>query len=96
MHRAVMFDAERFGNTMELARFLGYDSGLTARILRLPRLSPRIIHAALMNELPDNINVEALFRAFPTVWAEQEEILGFSVLSYHTSQHFKHRKVLSF
>ena len=73
-------DDGRFGNAAELARFLGYDSALTARILRLTRLSPRIIHAALANELPENINLETLFHALPTVWKEQEEILGFPPL----------------
>ena len=70
-------DSGRFANASELADAAGRDAGLIARILRLTRLSPRIIHAALVGELPAKVNYEMLCGALPDIWAEQESILGF-------------------
>lgn len=47
------------------------------RVLRLMKLSPRIIESVLNGNQPDGFGLSSVEKAFPPLWAEQEKLFGF-------------------
>lgn len=71
-----LLDEGKFGSISELARELGMDVSLVARLMRLTLLVPDIIEAILVGEEPSGLSLTMLTRKLPTIWTEQASAVG--------------------
>ncbi len=72
-----LIDTGEADSASDLARRLGLDFSLVARILRLALLAPDIVEAILDGREPGNLSLVDLRRPLPTLWEEQRQMLGF-------------------
>ena len=64
-----------FKNLAELAKHLGKDRSAVSHMLQLARLSPEIIHLAIIGALPSHITLNFLKSGLPADWEEQKKFL---------------------
>ena len=64
-----------FKNLADLAKHLGKDRSAVSHMLQLARLSPEIIHLAIIGALPSHITLNFLKSGLPADWEEQKKFL---------------------
>ncbi len=47
------------------------------RVMRLMRLSPKVIQSILDGNQPDGFGLSSVEKSFPALWSEQEQLFGF-------------------
>ena len=69
-----LIDEGVFKDAKELAKALGTDRSYIARIIKLTRLSPRVIHAIITGVRPVDLTMDKSRRGIPDLWSEQERM----------------------
>lgn len=64
-------------NAQEVCEIENINRSYVLRILRLMRLSPKIIQAVLDGNQPDGFGLSSVEKSFPALWSEQENRFGF-------------------
>jgi ParB-like chromosome segregation protein Spo0J len=73
-----MIDSGEFASGAELAARIGVSSSYITRMLRLNNLSPKIVYALLIDNMPSGFSLTKIFDSFPDSWDEQYEHFGFN------------------
>lgn len=73
-----LLDEGRLESITGLAREVGMDVSLVARLMRLTLLAPDIIEGILVGEEPSGLSLTQLTKAMPVVWNEQCQVCGTS------------------
>ena len=68
-------DEGLFANVSELAKHRKKDRSAVSHMLQLARLSPEIIHLAIIGALPNHITLNFLKSGLPADWEEQKKFL---------------------
>lgn len=68
---------DKYKNLDEIAEVEGINKSYVLRIIRLMRLSPKIIEAVLDGRQPNNFGLSLVEKSFPELWEKQEEMFGF-------------------
>ncbi len=64
-------------NAQEVSDVENINRSYVLRILRLMRLSPKIIQSVLDGNQPDGFGLSSVEKSFPPLWSEQEKTFGF-------------------
>ena len=69
-----LIDEGVFKDAKDLAKSLGADRSYIARIIKLTRLSPRIIHAIITGKRAVDLTLDKTRHGIPDLWSEQEKM----------------------
>lgn len=72
---AELISSGTYHDRKELADALGLSNSYLGKVLRLAYLSPRVITAVMLGELP-TVSISKLISLDTPLWAEQEQLLG--------------------
>ena len=64
-------------NAQEISEIENINRSYVLRVLRLMRLSPKIIQSVLDGNQPDGFGLSSVEKTFPALWDEQEKAFGF-------------------
>ena len=64
-------------NAQEISEIENINRSYVLRVMRLMRLSPKIIQSVLDGNQPDGFGLSSVDKSFPALWSEQEKIFGF-------------------
>ena len=73
---AELLSSGTYHDKKSLADALGLSNSYLGKMLRLAYLSPRIVEAIMLGELP-SVSVSKLMGIGTPIWEEQERLLGF-------------------
>lgn len=66
-----------YKNAQEISEVENINRSYVLRVMRLMRLSPRIIQSVLDGNQPDGFGLSSVERSFSPLWEEQEKTFGF-------------------
>ena len=72
-----LIETGRCKNAKEISEIENINRSYVLRVLRLMRLSPKIIQSVLDGNQPDGFGLSSVEKSFPALWSEQENRFGF-------------------
>jgi len=66
-----------YKNAQEISEVEKINRSYVLRVMRLMRLSPRVIQSILDGNQPDGFGLSSVEKSFPALWDEQEQLFGF-------------------